>query len=225
MPAHQDAIADDLTELEAAALDYLVRTAQPGFCPSREEISRAIGLGGRGCRIVGLLNSLMEKGYVRLEAGRFRAITVLRRPDGRRFSFDTIWVPLAGQIVAGQPLPAVGQADNPFASEAIELTRGLVAGESDVFALRVSGDSMVDALINDGDLVVISATQDVRNGDMVAAQVTGDDGQAATTLKRYYHENGLVRLQPANPFMLPLYFHLSQVHIYGKVVLVIRSIG
>lgn len=61
MPAHQDAIADDLTELEAAALDYLVRTARPGFCPSHKEISRAVGLGGRGCRIVGQLNSLMEK--------------------------------------------------------------------------------------------------------------------------------------------------------------------
>jgi repressor LexA len=225
MPALPFGYADDLTELEAAALAYLVRTARPGFCPSREEISQAVGLGGRGYHITRLLDGLAEKGYIRLEPGRFRAISVLRRPDGRRFSFDTIWAPLVGQIVASKPLPSVGQADNPFAGEAIELTRGLVRGLDEVFALRVSGDSMTDALVNDGDLVVVSATQDIYNGDMVAARITGDDGQEATTLKHFYHENGLVRLQPANPFMLPLYYHPSQVHVYGKVVLVIRQVG
>lgn len=225
MPALQFNISDDLTELEAMALDYLVRVARPGFCPSREEISRAIGLGGRGCRIVRLLNGLAEKGYIRLEPGCFRAISVLRRPDGRRFSFDTIWVPLVGQIVASKPLPSVGQADNPFAGEAIELTRSLVRGQEDVFVLRVSGDSMIDALVNDGDLVVVRATQDVSNGDMVAARVTDDDGQEATTLKHFYRENGLVRLQPANPLMAPLIYPACRVHIYGKVVLVIRQVG
>jgi repressor LexA len=225
MPALHFGYADDLTELEAAALAYLVRTARPGFCPSREEISQAVGLGGRGYRITRLLDGLAEKGYIRLEPGRFRAISVLRRPDGRRFSFDTVWAPLVGQIVASKPLPSVGQADNPFAGEAIELTRGLVRGLDEVFALRVAGDSMIDALVNDGDLVVVNATPDVYNGDMVAARVTGEDGQEATTLKHFYRENGLVRLQPANPLMLPLYYHPSQVHVYGKVVLVIRQVG
>jgi repressor LexA len=225
MPALHFGYADDLTELEAAALAYLVRTTRPGFCPSREEISQAVGLGGRGYRIARLLDGLAEKGYIRLEPGRFRAISVLRRPDGRRFSFDTIWAPLVGQIVASKPLPSVGQADNPFAGEAIELTRGLVRGLDEVFALRVSGDSMIDALVNDGDLVVANATPDVHNGDMVAARITGADGQEATTLKHFYRENGLVRLQPANPLMLPLYYHPSQVHVYGKVVLVIRQVG
>lgn len=225
MPALHFGYADDLAELEAAALDYLVRTLRPGFCPSREEISQAVGFGRRGYHITKLLDSLVEKGYIRLEPGRFRAIAVLRRPDGRRFSFETIWAPLVGQIVASKPLPSVGQADNPFAGEAIELTRGLVRGLDDVFALRVSGDSMIDALVNHGDLVVVNATQDVHNGDMVAARITGDDGQEATTLKHFYRESNLVRLQPANPAMLPLYYHPSQVHIYGKVVLVIRQVG
>lgn len=225
MPALHFGYADDLTELEAAALAYLVRAARPGFCPSREEISQAVGLGGRGYRITRLLDGLAEKGYIRLEPGRFRAISVLRRPDGRRFSFDTIWAPLVGQIVASKPLPSAGQADNPFAGEAIELTRSLVRGLDEVFALRVSGDSMIDALVNDGDLIVVSATQDVYNGDMVAARITGDDGQEATTLKHFHRENGLVRLQPANPTMLPLYYHPSQVHVYGKVALVIRQVG
>jgi len=225
MPALSFGYMDELTEREAAALDYLVRATRPGFCPSREEISQAIGLGRRGYHITRLLDGLAEKGYIRLEPGRFRAIRVLRRPDGRRFSFDTTWVPLVGQIVASKPLPSVGQADNPFAGEAIELTRGLVRGLEDVFALRVSGDSMIDALVNDGDLVVLQATQEIRNGDMVAARVTGDDGEEATTLKHYYRESDLVRLQPANPNMSPFYYHPSQVHVYGKVVLVIRQVG
>jgi repressor LexA len=225
MPALHFSYSDDLTELEAAALDYLIRTLQPGFCPSREEISQAVGLGRRGYHITKLLDSLVEKSYIRMEPGRFRAITVLRRPDGRRFSLDTFWAPLVGQIVASKPLPSVGQLDNPFAGEAVELTRSLVRGRDDVFALRVSGDSMIDALVNDGDLVILSAAQEVYNGDMVAARVTGDDGQEATTLKHFYRENGHVRLQPANPAMLPLYYPPSQVHVYGKVVLVIRQVG
>jgi repressor LexA len=206
-------------------LNYLIHTLRPGFCPSREELSQAVGLGRRGYHIAKLLDSLADKRYIRLEPGRSRAITMLRRPDGRRFSFDTVWAPLAGQIVASAPLPSVGLADNPFAGEAIELTRSLVRGLDDVFALRVSGNSMIDALVNHGDLVIVSATQEVHNGDMVAARVTGDDGEEATTLKHFFQENGHVRLQPANPAMLPLYYHPSQVHIYGKVVLVIRQVG
>ncbi len=225
MPALHFTYNDDLTPLEAAALGFLVGTLHPGYCPSREEISQAIGLGRRGYHITKLLEGLADKGYIRLKPGCSRAITVLRHPDGRRFSHGTVWVPLAGQIVAGQPLPSVGQADNPFAGEAVELARGLIRGVEDVFALRVSGDSMIDALVNDGDLVILSGTQEVRNGDMVAARVMLEDGHEATTLKQYYRENGHVRLQPANPAMLPLYYHPSQVHVYGKVVLVIRQIG
>jgi repressor LexA len=219
------AISDDLTELEATVLDYLIRSMRPGLCPSREELSQATGLGRRGYHINKILASLEEKGYLRLTPGRSRAITPLRRPDGRRFSFDTLWAPLVGQIVASEPLPAAGQMENPFAGDALELTRSLVSVHSDVFALRVSGSSMMDALVNDGDIVVLTATEDVHNGDMVAARVVGEDGQEATTLKYFYRENGHVRLQPAHPDMLPFFYHPSQVTIHGKVVLIIRQVG
>ena len=138
MPALNLTLSDELSELEATVLDHLARTLRPGFCPSREEISQAVGLGRRGYHITKLLDSLVEKSYIRLEPGRFRAITVLRRPDGRRFSLDTFWAPLVGQIVASKPLPSVGQLDNPFAGEAVELTRSLVRGRDDVFALRLA---------------------------------------------------------------------------------------
>lgn len=225
MLALTDVISDGLSTLEVAVLDFLARTLRPGFCPSREELSRAVGLGGRGYRINKLLDGLEERGYVLLDIGRSRAITLLRTSDGKRFSFNTVWVPLVGQIVAGQPVPAVGQAENPFAGEAIELTRSLVRGQENPFALRVKGNSMVDALVNEGDIVVLAPTADIHNGDMVAALVVGEDGQESTTLKRFFRENGHVRLQPANPEMPPLYFPPSRVTVQGKVLLVIRQMG
>ncbi len=225
MLALTDVITDGLNTLEVAVLDALARTLRPGFCPSREELSQAVGLGSRGYRINKLLEGLEERGYVALDAGRSRTITLLRTADGKRFSFNTIWVPLVGQIVAGAPLPAVGQAENPFADEAIELTRGLVRGHEQPFALRVHGNSMVDALVNDGDIVVLAQTTDIHNGDMVAALIMGTDGQEVTTLKHFYRENGHVRLQPANPEMPPLFFPPSRVTVQGKVILVIRQMG
>ena len=224
MPAPIFAIQDDLTQLEATVLDHLARTLRPGFCPSREELSRAAGLGGRGYRINSILESLESKGYLELAAGRSRAIKLLRTADGRRFSLSTIWVPLVGQIVASRPLPSAGQQANPFAGEAIELTRTLLQGHEEVFALRVSGNSMVDALVNDDDIVILAPVAEVHNGDMVAARVIGEDGQAATTLKYFYRENGCVRLQPAHPDMPPLYYRSEQVDVQGRVVVVIRTL-
>ena len=226
MPALSFTISDDLTPLEAAVLDSLVRTLRPGFCPSREELSRSVGLGGRGYHINKILEGLEQKRYVKLAPGRSRAISLLRRPDGRPFSFETIWAPVVGLIGASRPRQTATQGDNVFADEAIELTRGLVRGREDVFALRVSGDSMIDARVNDGDIVILSAPSEVRNGDMVAARVTGDDGTEAATLKYFYRENGHVRLQHANPAMLPLPpYRPEQVEVYGKVMLIIRQMG
>lgn len=225
MPALNLNYADDLTPLEATALEYLIQRVRGGFCPSREEISRAIGLGGRGYRVSRLLAGLAEKNYIRLQQRRSRAITVLRQPDGRRFSLGVLHVPIAGQIVASEPLPSAGQMDNPFSGEALELARGLLGGSEDVFALRVSGESMIDAWVNDGDFVIVSPVQEVRNGDMVAARVTGDDGQEATTLKHFYREDGRVRLQPANRSMSALYYHPSRVLICGKVLTVVRQLA
>ena len=150
------AISDELTELEARVLDRLARTLRPGFCPSREELSRAAGLGGRGYRITKVLDSLEQGGFIRLARPLCRAITVLRWPDGRPFRFETVWVPVVGLIGASHPRQTATQLDNAFADEAIELTRSLLRGRDATFALRVSGDSMTDALVNDGDIVILS---------------------------------------------------------------------
>ena len=226
MPALNLTISDELTELETRVLDHLVRTLRPGFCPSREELSRAAGLGGRGYRISKILESLEQRGYLRLAPGCSRAITLFRRPDGHPFRFETVWVPMIGLIGASQPRQTATQPDNVFADEAIELTRSLLRGQDATFALRVSGDSMIDALVNDGDIVILSAVPDVHNGDMVAARVTEDDGREATTLKYFFRENGHVRLQHANPILPPLpLYRPEQIAIHGKVVLIIRPMG
>jgi len=224
MPALNLTLSDELSELEVRVLDYLVRTLRPGFCPSREELSRAAGLGGRGYRISKILESLEQRGFLRLAPGCSRAITLLRRADGRPFRFETVWVPMVGLIGASRPRQTATQTDNPFADEAIELTRSLLRGQDASFALRVSGDSMIDALVNDGDIVVLTTACDVHNGDMVAALVTEDDGHEATTLKYFFRENGYVRLQHANPALPPLpCYRPEQVAIYGNVALIVRQ--
>jgi repressor LexA len=232
MPALTNAIASDLSEVEARVLDHLTRTVRPGFCPSREELSRAADLGGRGYHINNVLRGLDERQYVRLEPGRSRSITVLRSADGRPFRVETLWVPVVGLIGASHPRQTATQTDEAFVDEAIELARSQVRGHENVFALRVSGDSLVDALVNDGDIVVLVGVSDenaeIVNGDLVAAEVTEDNGQVAATLKHFYREGGHVRLRAANPRFsldpLRVYRH-DQVHVSGKVVLIMRQVG
>jgi repressor LexA len=106
----------------------------------------------------------------------------------------------------------------------VEIARSLLKPgdkEEDLFALEVQGDSMVDAMVNDGDIVVMKRAQDAHNGEMVAVWLTDKD---ETTLKYFYKENGGVRLQPANPTMKPIFVENPRsVKVQGKVVMVIRQ--
>jgi repressor LexA len=104
-------------------------------------------------------------------------------------------------------------------NEALLLTSDIVPRQEDLFALRVRGDSMIDAMVNDGDLVVIKRQTTAQDGEMVAVRLIDSD---ETTLKHFFREAQRIRLQPANPFMKPLYAHPSNVEIQGKVVAVIR---
>jgi repressor LexA len=130
-------------------------------------------------------------------------------------------VPLLGNIVAGEPIEV---GNNDFSTydeeDAVELSATMLRGRTeDLFALRVSGDSMIDAMVNDGDLVVMRRQETANNGDMVAVWLTGD----TTTLKHFYHEGERVRLQPANPTMEPIYVAPDEVQIQGKVMMVLRQ--
>jgi repressor LexA len=232
MPALTYATRDALTPLEMVVLDHLARGLRSGWCPSREELSQAAGLGGRGYHINSVLESLTTKGYVAVAPGRSRAISLLRTADGRPFRSSTVWVPLLGKMAAGYPLPdndemasSGARAQAPagrWARDAIELTRSLLDGYGQVFALQVTGDSLSDALVDDGDIIVLSVASEAKNGDMVVVRVMGHDGREAVMLKYYYRENGHVRLQPAHPRMPSSLYPANQVAVRGKVVLVIR---
>jgi repressor LexA len=135
---------------------------------------------------------------------------------------DIISIPIMGNIAAGEPLhvpDAPTTADEGY--EQIDLPASMVGGAQDVFALRVKGESMIDALVADGDLVFLEPTDQVSNGDMVAAWLNDKE---ETTLKRFFIEGDMVRLQPENATMDPIYVPASSVSVRGKVVGVFRTV-
>lgn len=160
------------------------------------------------------LKALERLGYIRRDREVSRAIELLergvRRPRLRS-------VPVVGLIAAGTPIP-VPSADTWSQGDyedAVEVTDEMTGGRENVFALRVKGTSMIDALVNDGDLVLMEATQSADNGDMVAVWLKD---RQETTLKRIYVEGERVRLQPANVTMEPIYTDIDNVEVQGKVL-------
>jgi repressor LexA len=156
------------------------------------------------------LGVLEEAGLLQRTPGVPRGIR-LAKPEGKVFT-----VPLLGTIAAGEPI----DFGDPL-YEALTLTSDIVRQQEGLYALRVKGDSMIDALVNDGDIVVLKHQQQARNGDMVAVRLLDRD---ETTLKHFYRENGHVRLQPANPTLEPIYLHPSQVEVQGQVVAIVRQL-
>jgi repressor LexA len=132
-------------------------------------------------------------------------------------------IPVIGQIAAGQPIPVPESLGEFDVSSMIELSPDLAPNNGrSLFALRVKGHSMVDALINDGDIVVLKAQETCENGETVAVWLRDE---RETTLKRFYLEDGnRVRLQPANVTMDPIYTDASNVEVQGKLVSVVRAI-
>lgn len=131
---------------------------------------------------------------------------------------ETMSIPFLGYIVASAPI----QTEALSGSETIEINRALFGKDSaDLFALTVQGDSMIDALVNDGDTIILRHQQRVENGEMAAVWLLSD---AATTLKKVYYEGARVRLQPANPTMQAFYVPADDMQVQGKVVMVIRRL-
>ena len=189
-----------------------------GFPPTVREICDVAGISSTS--VVNYnLKRLEEKGYLVRKPEVSRGIRLLG-DLALKVSDSLIRVPLLGRIAAGAPLPVPDGDFSPFAEETLALTRDLVPEEAGIYALEVRGDSMIDALINDGDLVVMKHQTVADNGDLVAVWLRDE---RETTLKRFYREGDRVRLQPANPSMQPIYAHPANVEIQGKVLLVIRQ--
>jgi repressor LexA len=199
-------------------------TREHGFPPTIREIGEAARISSTS--VVNYnLNALEKKGRLERDRNVSRGIRLLeseqqRRPDVR----EIVRIPLIGRIAAGQPLliPDAGTDFALFDDETIDIARGMLDDTEDVYALQVEGDSMIDALINSGDIVVMKRQNHAENGDMVAALLRDEN---ETTLKRFYLEGDHVRLQPANPTMAPIYAAASDVDIQGKVIMVIRCLN
>jgi repressor LexA len=160
------------------------------------------------------LKALERLGYIRRDREVSRAIELL---DGTGHRPHTIPVPIIGTIAAGEPIP-VPTADTWSAIDydnVVEVTEEMTRGKEKVYALRVKGTSMIDALVNDGDLVILEATTSAQDGDMVAAWLKRE---AEATLKKIYREKDRVRLQPANVTMKPIYTDAANVEIQGRVL-------
>ena len=193
-------------ENQQKILDFIKsEIEEKGYPPSVREICTAVGLRSTST-VHAHLNHLESQGLIRRDPTKPRALEVLDGSQSRGRS-----VPLVGRVTAGQPILAIENID-----EYLTLPQS-VLGQGKMFSLRVEGESMIDAGIMDGDIVVLRQQDTAENGEIVVAMT--DENEA--TLKRIYYEPDRVRLQPENPTMAPIY--VDNVTVLGKLVALIRQ--
>ena len=205
-----------------------------GYAPSIREIKSEVeraGLvrtasGNTSTSVVDYnLRALEEAGFIRRDRNKSRAIELVDQTGRSRMRQPVFMIPVApSPIAAGLPIPVLADIRmGETTDDMVEVTGEFLGRHSThvdrLYALRVKGTSMIDALINDGDLVILEAQETAENGQTVAAWLKGEQ---EATLKRFYHEGNRVRLQPANSTMDPIYTDPDNVEIKGRVVGVIR---
>jgi repressor LexA len=198
-----------LSERQRQIMGYITKRQQEGWTPSVREISEAVGLRSSAA-VQKQLASLERKGYIRRLEGRARSIQLLKPLSA---SGENLQVPIVGAITAGAPI----LAQENITGYLTVVDESLLAKSGAFFALKVQGESMIEAGILSGDYVVVLQQPTVENGEIVVALL----GEEAT-VKRFYKEQGQVRLQPANAAMKPII--TRDVQILGRVVSVIRRI-
>lgn len=210
-----------LSDKQKRIISYIEHfLSEKGYPPSIRDIQA-------GCNISSTsvvdynLNILESRGYLRRHADVSRGIKLLNQETNTEIPLA---VPVIGLIAAGEPIPvpAPDTWDIAAVSETMAIPRELTGDKKDVYALRVKGTSMVDALINDGDIVLMQHVSAVDNGEMAAVWLK--EAKEAT-LKKVYVESNRIRLQPANEQMQPLYASPGDVEIQGRVIAVIRQVG
>ena len=200
-----------------------------GYAPNIREIGDSISVSSTSL-IDYYLNQLEEQGYIARDKHIARSIRVLKPlyADGGNIIEainDMLRIPIMGRIVASEPLPMPTSDLNYFDPESsVEIARSRLPIRNkgdELYALEVDGVSMIDAMVNDGDIVIMKRATEASNGEMVAVWL---DDENSTTLKYFYKENGGIRLQPANPTMEPILVkNPDSLRIMGKVVMVIRQ--
>lgn len=213
-----------LSDRQRRILDFIkIFSMESGYPPSIREIGSAVGISSTS--VVNYnLNRLVEEGYLSRDQHVSRGLRLTEKfAEVTQQVVDTIRIPLVGRIFASEPVPMPG-TDSPMfgVEDAIEITRDMIPSSGEgLFALEVQGDSMIDAMVSDGDIVVMKRDPEWRNGDMVAVWL---EDKEETTLKHIYREGNRIRLQPANPTMGPIYVEDPQhLRVQGKVMLVIRQ--
>jgi repressor LexA len=208
-----------LTKRQKQVLDFLVEfTEGNGYSPSYEEIAQKLDLASLAT-VHKHVSALETKHYVKRSYNQSRSLEVSSRylQDYRRqreSSGPSLEIPLLGRIAAGVPVESFAS------SEKLQFTD--FTGSGNTYALEVRGDSMIDDHICSGDFVLVERTDSVKDGDIVVALVSGTE----TTLKRMYREpEGMVRLQPANTGMQPIYVPQSDLEVQGRVLAVLRKYG
>lgn len=189
---------------------------EKGYSPTVRDIAKGCGISSPSA-IQYHLDILKQEGYIRREPEVFRSIGLVGE-ESRGFAL----VPLLGTIAAGKPI-SVPTSDTWTAipKEILRLPEGLTQCKDNVFALKVKGTSMIDALIDDGDIVLMEQASTANDGEMVALWLKSEQ---EVTLKRIYRDSGKLRLQPANKQMNPTYEDPDNVEIQGRIIGVIRKL-
>jgi len=195
-----------LTPRQLEVLNFIRRFADAhGYSPTLEEIAAYFSVSS--VTIFGHVKALERKGFLRRTKHEARSIELIHTGFGTSSIYT---LPLLGYIAAGRPIEAVADAQE------IDISSMLIR-EKDCYVLQVRGDSMIDEQIRDGDYVIVERRDHAENGETVVALVNGNEA----TLKKFYRENGRVRLQPANPNMKPIY--VTNVQVQGVVIGVLRK--
>jgi repressor LexA len=206
-----------LTGRQREIYDYLSEYVhERGYPPTVREIGEAVGLASPSTVHAHLAN-LERAGLLKRDPTKPRALELVGRDRGGREDAKVLSLPLVGEIAAGGPLLAEQNVE-----DYLEVPELLAAGGAD-FLLRAKGESMIQAGILDGDYVVVRKQQDARNGDIVVALAGEDESADEATVKRFFREDGRVRLQPENDALEPIY--ASHVQILGKVIGVFRQVS
>jgi len=202
-----------LTKRQNDILTYIKEyIVSHGYPPTIREIGADLGISSPATIHAHLAN-LENKGFIKKQNSKNRAIELLVENEFEKKDDATVNVPLLGKITAGSPIEAIENPDEYFALPAF-----LIPKNKEVFTLNVSGCSMINAGILDGDIVIVEKRNTARNGEIVVAMTEDNE----VTLKTYYKENGYFRLQPENDTMEPII--LNNVIILGKAIGLYRKI-
>lgn len=203
----------ELTKRQDEVLSYIKEyIVSHGYPPTVREIGKDLGVSSPAT-IHTHLNNLEKKGFIKKDGSKNRALELLVKNEFEHQSEDVVEVPLLGKITAGSPIEAIERPNEYFSLPAY-----LIPNNKEVFTLLVSGTSMINAGIYDGDIVIVEKRNTARNGEIVVAMTDENE----VTLKTFYKEANYIRLQPENDTMAPII--LDNVTILGKAIGLYRKL-